>query len=108
VQLRVPPRLDTADAVPTVVRPRLPVCPFATRGVDDLAIGSCPGFDAAVLSFAGAGAGESIGRRRTCAHLDVQRGARGWTSACTHPAGLPDDAARLAALLPRVRSRRTT
>lgn len=76
--------------------PSLPTCPFARRGLDDAAMGTCPGYVAATVSFHGIGAGESIGRRESCAHLDVQHGPRGYVSACQHPGGLPAGAAELA------------
>ena len=84
--------------------PSLPTCPFARRGLDDAAMGSCPGYAPATVSFQGIGAGESIGRRESCAHLDVQRGPRGFVSACMHPGGLPVGAAELARGLRRAKA----
>ena len=75
----------------------MPVCPFARRGMDDARMATCPGFEAATVSFNGLGAGESLGRRVSCGHMDVQRGARGFVTACMHPGGLPAGAAEAAA-----------
>ncbi|HEV7680214.1 MAG TPA: hypothetical protein VGQ42_16755 [Candidatus Dormibacteraeota bacterium] len=57
---------------------------------------TCPGYQGVALSFAGIGAGESLGERVTCAHLGTQRGTRGFVSACTHPGGMPPSAPELA------------
>ena len=76
--------------------PSLPVCPFASRGLDDAAVGSCPGYAPETVSFHGIGAGESIGHRECCAHLDVQRGGRGFVTACSHPGGMPAGAVDVA------------
>jgi len=74
----------------------LPVCPFARAGLGSRLMPSCPGYEAAPLSFAGLGAGESLGERESCRHLGTQRGARGFVSACRHPGGMPAEAAALA------------
>ena len=86
--------------------PRMPSCPFATRGLDDQAAHACPGYAPVSVSFQGIGAGESIGRRDACTHLDMQRGARGFVTACTHPGGLPPGADEVARRLPRMRRSR--
>jgi hypothetical protein len=85
---------------------RMPSCPFATRGLDDQGMHACPGYAPSTVSFQGIGAGESIGRRESCTHLDTQRGARGFVTACMHPGGLPAGAAETAQQLPRVRPSR--
>lgn len=80
----------------------LPRCPYAERGIDDDAVRACPGFTPVGLTFQGLGAGESLGRRESCAHLDVQPSRRGFVSACACPGGLPAGAAELARRLPRM------
>jgi hypothetical protein len=81
-------------------------CPFAPRGLDSTGMAACPGFAAATLSFAGVGAGESLGEHVTCAHLGTQRGARGFVSACERPGGLPAGAPELARRAQRAARRR--
>jgi hypothetical protein len=73
-----------------------PACPLARQGLGSRLMPSCPGYEAAPLSFAGLGAGESLGERVTCRHLGTQRGARGFVSACRHPGGVPAEALELA------------
>jgi hypothetical protein len=80
--------------------PRMPSCPFATRGLDDESARACPGYRPESVSFHGIGAGESIGRRDACTHLDTQRGVRGFVTACMHPGGLPPGADEVAQRLP--------
>jgi hypothetical protein len=83
----------------------LPVCPFAHEGLDSRLPPRCPGFAPEPLSFAGLGAGESLGERVSCAHLGTQRGPRGYVSACRHPGGCPPGAEALATGLRRRRAR---
>jgi len=71
-------------------------CPFARLGLDSTLTRACPGYAAQPLSFAGLGAGESLGERETCAHLGTQRTARGYVSACRHPDGRPAAAEAIA------------
>lgn len=77
-------------------RPHTLPCPFARHGLDSSGMSTCPGYQGVALSFAGIGAGESLGERVTCAHLGTQRGTRGFVSACTHPGGMPPSAPELA------------
>jgi hypothetical protein len=78
-------------------------CPFARDGLESPLMRRCPGFAAEPLTFAGIGAGESLGERVSCAHLGTQRGPRGFVSACRHPGGRPAEAEVLAG---RARRRR--
>jgi hypothetical protein len=73
----------------------VPACPFARQGLGSPLMQRCPGYQAAPLTFAGLGAGESLGERESCGHLGTQRGGRGFVSACRHPGGLPPGAAEL-------------
>jgi hypothetical protein len=69
----------------------LPICPFAARGLGSASLQACPGYAPQTISFAGLGAGESLGDRETCTHLGTQRGSRGYVTACLHPGGRPVD-----------------
>jgi hypothetical protein len=73
----------------------LPPCPLARQGLGSQLMPRCPGYAASPLSFAGLGAGESLGERETCGHLGTQRGPRGFVSACRHPGGVPAAAVEL-------------
>jgi hypothetical protein len=81
------------------------VCPFARRGLDSTALRGCPGYAAQTVSFAGLGAGESLGERESCAHLGTQRGGRGFVSACRHPGGRPAAAEEMARRADRAQRR---
>jgi hypothetical protein len=86
-----------------------PTCPFARHGVDSVAMSACPGYAPQTVSFASIGAGESIGERQTCAYLGMQRGVRGFVTACEHPGGRPaaaDEMARRADRAARRTARR--
>ena len=81
----------------------MPTCPFARQGLDSRLMSSCPGYRPEAVSFAGLGAGESLGERLSCHHLGTQRAQRGYVSACRHPDGLPAGAAQLAGRVRRAR-----
>lgn len=87
--LTTPPRGGIAAPTEGSANPALAVCPFARDGLAARRMVMCPGFSPQPLSFAGLGAGESLGEATTCCHLGTQRGRRGFVSACRHPGVCP-------------------